>query len=461
MDDSTLPRNTDDIDENKQLFNELGSQKDIILTNLMKHSLLFAADRLLMARKPEPFNVNEANTSNNGKIKGKYASKQTKKASMRYKTHAIQSNSSHFDTAISYNEFPLNFIVFFTVQVIKLACFQISLFLRLFTFPIWLLNFSLMFLMFPYQTLTRIRDQMKKKLMRACYASSFKLISIISNKIKSKKSVLKLATRFGRAFFCSFYVFFVLLGLLLSAFAISGIVIRNLVEESIQTTETLSFDYTKTSPVAVVPVASSLVNGEHSQYEISASEKLGRHAIPYNHKLQLTVSLTLPESEYNRKLGVFQVRVESLSANGKLITGSSYPTMLRFKSQPIRVIETLFKSVQLITGLKSEVQNLKIKVGEFTEGYEPTASFRVVLEQRAEFQGGSGAPEIYGASLEISSELPQLKRVVWNWRRTIFVWISFALFTAEMMVFLVVCRPVVIIRRGRSKANNKSLPAAW
>ncbi|KAI3466029.1 hypothetical protein Pfo_022692 [Paulownia fortunei] len=489
MDDS---RNTDDIGENKEFLlfsdhhnflgfthkHELGSQN--FLANLMKDSLLLGAEKLLMARKPgllalsdfEPQNDNEANnTFKNSKIKGKYASRQNKKVSGRYGTYAIQpTSSSAFDKAVessienypleSYNEFPLNFISFLTVLVLKLAGFQISLFLRFFTFPIRFMNFCLMFLMFPFQTLTQIRDHMKKKLMRACNASYLRLISFICNRLKSQKSVLKLAVRFGRAFFCAVYVFFVLVGLLVSGFAIGGIIMKNLVEESIHTTETLNFDYTKTSPVAVVPIASSLVNGVPSKSQMSGSENLGPRAIPYNHKLQVTVLLTLPESEYNRKLGIFQVRVESLSANGQVILGSSYPTMLRFKSQPIRVAETLFNSVPLITGLKSEVQNLKIVMGEFTERYEQTACFKVILEQRAEFQAGSGVPEIYAASLEIASELPQLKRVLWSWRRTVFVWISFALFMVEMMVFLLFCRPV-ILPGGRSKAggtNKKSWP---
>lgn len=146
-----------------------------------------------------------------------------------------------------------------------------------------------------------------------------------------------------------------------------------------------------------------------------------------------------------------KVRVESLSANGKVIFGSSYPTMLRFKSQPIRVAESLIKSVPLITGLQSDVQNLKVAIGEFAEGYEPTAWFKVILEQRAEKAAGSGVPQIYAASLGIASELPLLKRIAWNWRRTGFVWIGFSLFTGEVMIVLLICRPVILPGGRRSK----------
>ncbi|KAL6543331.1 hypothetical protein OROHE_010851 [Orobanche hederae] len=365
-----------------------GDDHHNFLPNLMKHYLLFGADKLLMARKPD-FSISEPQID---------------------------------------NEFPLNFTALMIVVLLKLAGIHVSLIIRLFTFPVRLLSLSLMFLMFPFQFATHLKHHMKKMLMRACDASHTRLAAFVCSRLESCNSVLKLAVRFGKAVFSAAYVFFLLVGLLVSGFAIGGIVMRILVREPIHTTQTLNFDYTRTSPAAVVPIVPSLAKGM---------------LLPS--KLKLTVCLTLPESEYNRKLGIFQVRVESLSANGKVIFGSSYPTMLRFKSQPVRAVETLFKSVHLITGLKSEVQNLKIVMGEHnSEGYEPNASFKVVLEQRAEFQGGLGVPEIYDGSLEIKSELPKLKRALWKWRRTVFVWIGFGTFMAEMMVLFTFCRALFL-----------------
>ncbi|PIN15942.1 hypothetical protein CDL12_11395 [Handroanthus impetiginosus] len=337
MDDS---RNIDDIDENNDNFlefpYELGSQN---LAHLMKSSLLLGADKLLMVRKAEtlalsdfePQNDNEPNsTSETSKIKGKYASKQSKNVSEKRTTYEITSTRDNF----------------LTVIVPKLFGYQISLFLKFFKFPIWFSNFCLMFLMFPFQTITGVRDQMKKKLIMGCNFCFLKLISFTCEKFKFPKSVLKLAVRFGRGFFCAAYVFLVLIGLLISGFFIGGFILRNLVEESIHKTEIMNFDYTQTSPSAVVP--------------INKLESISQRAIPYNRKLQLSVSLTLPESEYNRKLGAFQF-------------GSSKP----------------YHSVPLITGLKSEVQNIRIVIGEFIEGYKPTSSFKVILEQTAAFEVGS------------------------------------------------------------------------
>ena len=145
-----------------------------------------------------------------------------------------------------------------------------------------------------------------------------------------------------------------------------------------------------------------------------------------------------------------QVRVEFLSALGKVTASSSQPCIMRYKSQPIRVVETIIKSAPVIAGFVSESQILNIKMDEFTEGLEPTAFLKVMLEHRAEYKAGAGIPEIYAASLSLESELPRLKRLIWLWKRTIFVWISFILFLTELMFALVFCRPI-IIPRGRPR----------
>ncbi|CAL9016906.1 unnamed protein product [Prunus brigantina] len=233
-----------------------------------------------------------------------------------------------------------------------------------------------------------------------------------------------------------------LFGILASGFVLSGFVMKHLVQNSIQTTETLNSDYTKSSPVAFVPLMSS--SGAH-----------GDRVIPYNHKLQLAVSFTMPESEYNHKLGVFQVRVQFLSANGIVTASSSYPCMLRFKRGPIRVIETFLRSAPLIAGLQSETQVLDIKMSDHIEGLRPTACLKVILEQRAEFQSVAGIPQIYAGSLVIQSEIPQLRRFVWYWRRTIFVWTSIMSFLTELVFILAFFRPITV-PKGRPNIGLKS-----
>ncbi|XP_059663976.1 seipin-2-like [Cornus florida] len=358
-----------------------------------------------------------------------------------------------------YNDFPLNFLAFLALLVLKSVGFQISLLVRFFTLPIWLSYIFFMFFMFPFQTVMQFKEHLMKKLLGMLGDFYAAVTSFICDRFIPEKSIVNLGRRFGLAFFWSIYVCFMLLGLLVSGFVIGGLNMRLLVEEPIQTTKTLNFDYTKASPVAFVPITSSpgvdVPSALFSADSIEAAQRAGARFIPYNHKLQLTITLTLPESEYNRKLGVFQVRVEFLSANGKVIATSSYPCMLRFKSQPIRYVETIFKSVPLIAGFQSESQILNTNVRDFTERYEPTACFKVILEQRAEYQRGAGIPEIYDASLALESELPQMKRIIWHWRRTIFVWISIMSFLTELVFVLIFFRPLIIPRGRPETASAK------
>ncbi|XVE53114.1 hypothetical protein DITRI_Ditri02bG0178400 [Diplodiscus trichospermus] len=395
---------------------------------------------------------NRTDSSQTGPINGEcsFKNKQVKVNCKDARNHEYVNISNVVNSSLgSYTEILLNFLAFLATLMMKLLGFQFNLLVGFLTFPIWFSYFAFMSLIFPLQAVRQIKCYLMTKLFKTWDDASK------SVKQKAKNSMGNLELRFGCAFFWSCYVSFMLVGLLVSGFLFGGFMMRCLLEKPIQTTETLNFDYSKPSPIAFVPIMLSPVTADSSNLipndDMNSGKEIGPRAIPYNQRLQLTVSLTVPESEYNRKLGVFQqVRVEFLSADGKVTASSKYPCMLRFKSQTIRFAETIFKSIPLITGYQSESQVLNIKMNDFTEGLEPTACLKVILEQRAEFQPGAGIPEIYTASLALESELPQLKRMIWCWRRTIFVCTSIMWFLTEVLVILLFCRPM-IIPRGRPR----------
>lgn len=88
-----------------------------------------------------------------------------------------------------------------------------------------------------------------------------------------------------------------------------------------------------------------------------------------------------------------------------------------------------------------------------TEASEPVMGIRIILEQRAEFSPGAGIPEIYAASLKLEAELPLLKRILWNWRWTLFVWSSMGFFVFELLLALICCRPCIFPRSGHNAAT--------
>ncbi|XP_052182599.1 seipin-2 [Diospyros lotus] len=339
--------------------------------------------------------------------------------------------------------------------VIKAIGFQISLMVSFFTFPIWLLCCSFMFVADPFGALRRVRDYLMGKVLGMWGVMCDNISPFVYEWLKEYNHIWKLALRFGWGFLWATYVCIVLVSLLVSAFVVSGLTLRHLVEEPIQMKETLTFDYTKNSPVAFVQMSSCPRERHGVPYrdKNEVGSLGGPRVIPVKHKLQVTVSLTLPESDYNRNLGIFQVRVDFLSASGKAIASSSRPCMLQFKSPPIRLLLTFLKAVPLVAGYSSETQTLTFKFRGFAEGDIPTACLRVTIEQRAEFQPGAGIPEIYDASLLLESELPLLKRIIWRWKTTLFIWVGMTMFAAELLFVFLFCRPI-IMPRGRPRDGS-------
>ncbi|XP_013633367.1 PREDICTED: seipin [Brassica oleracea var. oleracea] len=297
--------------------------------------------------------------------------------------------------------------------IIKSIEFQVSLMLSFIKFP-WLIHICLSFVMDPYRTMRRGRRYLISKVVELCELG-----------LNDDKLVLETVRRLALGLLWAVHVGIVLFAMLVSAFMISGFVLTLLAHEPLVVKESLSFDYTKNNPEAYVPITP--VNSPNQRTEVS-------------------VSMTLPESEYNRNLGLFQVRVEFLSENGQVLATSRRPCMLRFRTEPIRLVRTFLKIAPLVSGYVSETQTLKVKLKGFSEkDVVSTACVKVMIEQRAEFRGGAGVPDIYEASLLLESELPFLKRMIWNWRRTLFVWISMCLFVTE----LVFVRCLIIPRAGQ------------
>ncbi|CAN4082174.1 unnamed protein product [Withania somnifera] len=333
----------------------------------------------------------------------------------------------------------------------------VSLMIKVLTFPVWLVYSSYMFVMDPFQVMRRGKRYLIHKFMRTFGFGFEKMLNFVSGWLKEQTSVWRLGLQLGWGCLWSVYICVVLVGLLVSAFIMGGILMRIMVEEPIRMNEPLNFDYTAKSPVAYVPImrGPGVTCGVDSEDQVEVGRVDRMRVIPPNHKLQITVLLMLPESDYNRNLGIFQVRVDFLTANGKVLVSSRRPCMLQFQSNPIRLFSTFLRAAPLVTGYTSESQKLKVDLKGFSEGVIPTACLRVIIEQRAEFHPGGGIPEIYAASLTLRSELPFLKRMLWYWKTTLFVWVSMTLFTMELLFTLLCCKPLIIPRlRLRHDPNS-------
>ncbi|KAI7757999.1 hypothetical protein M8C21_018720, partial [Ambrosia artemisiifolia] len=279
----------------------------------------------------------------------------------------------------------------------------------------------------------------------------------VTRHVLRNKSVGRLCVKVVWGVLCAALVGLGLVCLLVLAFVVGGVVMRFVVEAPVSRIARLSFDYTKDAPMAFVPLM-----GCSGRDCFRCDEKIGygdvgvSRVVPLGRKLQATVSLTLPESGYNRNLGNFQVRLDYLSSNGKSLATATQPCTMRFKSRPIRLLMMLFYLVPLITGYSSESQTVDIKFNGYTERKIPTSCVRVVLEPRAEFAKGGGVPEIYTAYVKLESQLPLLKRILWSWKATVFVWTSIAIFMLLLVFMLLYCAPWLWLRRGAPLNNTGS-----
>ncbi|KAF5736273.1 putative Adipose-regulatory protein [Tripterygium wilfordii] len=126
---------------------------------------------------------------------------------------------------------------------------------------------------------------------------------------------------------------------------LSGFLVRNMVEEPVEIKEKLNFDYTKNSPVALVLIWScpAVGFGVNCNENVTVLKNKGSWLIPVNHKLQVK-------------------SVDFLSANCETFASSSHPSMLKFKSEPIRLLLTSLKIVPLVAGYISESQTMNLKI---------------------------------------------------------------------------------------------------
>ncbi|KAL4366912.1 hypothetical protein GQ457_05G027950 [Hibiscus cannabinus] len=357
-------------------------------------------------------------------------------------------------------------LLFIAGLVTNAIGFQLNLLLCFFTLPLSVLGCCDMVIVDPLKDLTQCRTNIVKRVLDLWNPISGYFSPIMNElNLKDRKSIWNLAFRLGWGLLRAIYVGCVLCGLLLTSILISGVLMSCLVEEPLEMKETLNFDYTKSSPVAFVPIVScdAVGCGAKCTEKIGIGKNVGSRVIPLDHKLQLTVSLTLPESNYNRKLGMFQVRVDFVSVNGDTLASSSHPCMLTFRSEPIRLLLTFFKLAPIVTGYLSETQTLNLKIRGLKEGIVPTSCLRVVLEQRAEHRPGAGIPELYDAFLILESELPFIKRMIRNWKITIFIWVSLTLFMMELLLVLVCCRALLIprTRRRDGLGSSRSTQNGW
>ncbi|GMI65906.1 hypothetical protein HRI_000259900 [Hibiscus trionum] len=205
------------------------------------------------------------------------------------------------------------------------------------------------------------------------------------------------------------------------------------VEEPVFVTEKLFFDYTEVNPTAVFRSSGGGIDG-------GGGYKKKQMGVPVGHTIHVYLVLVMPESDFNRHIGMFQLSAELLSINGDVMAKSSQPVMLRFRSLPVRLARTFVMGIPLLLGISSETQKVKIEILRYKEGHLRSKAVRVTLSPRA---GTLSPPQLYEAEIVMNSQLPWTKQLVHNWKWTLYVWTSLYVYMLFLIVLVVGCfRPL-------------------
>lgn len=213
------------------------------------------------------------------------------------------------DSAAELSDSPPSLLEYVAGLVIRAIVLQIKFFVLVMKCPMLFLFHACMFFVDPFGTTRKGKGLLMGILGRVW------CIVCAQGWFNEHKSFWNVAFRCGWGFFWSMYVCFILFALLVSSLVVSGFLVKRLVEKPFQVKQVLNFDYTKQSPVAFVPIIScpGVGGGHHSDDEsgiaVDNDRWVNKRVIPAKQKVQVTVSLLVPESEYNTNLGVFQVSI--------------------------------------------------------------------------------------------------------------------------------------------------------
>ncbi|KAL6516907.1 hypothetical protein OROHE_018195 [Orobanche hederae] len=220
------------------------------------------------------------------------------------------------------------------------------------------------------------------------------------------------------------YVFVVLMVVMVAAAVLGVGLVRAWAEEPVYVREGLQFDYSEAHPTAVFYFGNKAAAG-----------------VPVGHTLYVTLLLLMPESDYNRDLGIFQLTVELISVEGNLVAKSSHPCMIRFRSWPIRLTRTFLMSVPLLLGITTETQTITLPMLKHKEASYPRTEYtRITLTPRA---GTASLPQFYNAEVVVKSRPPWTKELVHRWKWTFCVWTALYIFVVLVMILVFFLKPVI------------------
>ena len=170
----------------------------------------------------------------------------------------------------------------------------------------------------------------------------------------------------------------------------------------------LVFDYTAQHPLATA----SFTPDKFANVRAPSVEDLNTRIVNPNQEFEVEIEFTLPESEYNAHVGMFQVQTKLLASNGKKLHESSRPGVLKYTSREVRWLKTIVWWPLYAFGFIDEQQNVHVTaVKKYREDREtPFTNIEVTMKPHA---GSSKLPQIYEARARINLTMGMLAKALY------------------------------------------------
>mmetsp|Transcript_24773 Transcript_24773/g.52552 ORF Transcript_24773/g.52552 Transcript_24773/m.52552 type:complete len:532 (+) Transcript_24773:86-1681(+) len=174
--------------------------------------------------------------------------------------------------------------------------------------------------------------------------------------------------------------------------------------------------------------------------------------LPSDEKHFFEITLTLPESEINKKLGVFMVKVDLRSSDRSLLASSKQHSMLPYESTMVSLSRKALLILPLISGLLSETRTITLLCFDSyvdVDEKRPASLVEVSLgvPNPAAFPATLQTIQIHSAELRYGKEMNAAQSFFRNWR-------SSCAFFGTMVFFIGYGFIALIILNRRARKNR-------
>ncbi|XP_057315063.1 seipin-like [Hydractinia symbiolongicarpus] len=144
----------------------------------------------------------------------------------------------------------------------------------------------------------------------------------------------------------------------------------------------------------------------------------------------ITLELEVPLSERNKQIGMFMVQIDLLDKSWHKIASSSRSTMLRYESNLLTTLSTLFHIFPLVLGIKEQKQTLVLPLLEdfMDDSYRPAMSARITIHSKY--------IQMYSAQIKITALFTGVRYYMYNWPITFNLMMFSSIFSIVTLICL-------------------------